>query len=54
MVDWQVESCTYGFDGWLFWSWDNPGQPQFWKATDAAGVIERALSPNARLDPCAP
>ena len=22
LMNWQVESCQYGFDGWLFWTWD--------------------------------
>ncbi len=52
ILDWQTESCRYGFDGWVFWSWDGPEQAQFWKATDAGGAIERALSPRERPDPC--
>jgi len=52
LVDWQVESCAYGFDGWLFWSWDPPAQPEFWKATDEDGAIEQALAPAVRPDPC--
>jgi endo-1,4-beta-mannosidase len=26
-VDWQVESCQYGIDGWIFWTWDLNERP---------------------------
>lgn len=52
LVEWQVESCTYGFDGWLVWTWDTLEQPEFWNALDADGAIERALAPATRPDPC--
>lgn len=53
LVEWQIESCRYGFDGWLAWTWDSTEQPEFWNALDAGGAIERALSPALRRDPCA-
>jgi Cellulase (glycosyl hydrolase family 5) len=57
LVDWQRESCAYGFDGWMLWTWDTveeaPGEPALWTAVDEGGVVERALAPAARLDPCA-
>ncbi len=52
LVDWQVESCDYGFDGWLLWTWDTTEQPEFWNALDGGGTIEAALSPAVRPDPC--
>lgn len=52
-VDWQIESCEYGFDGWLFWTWDTLEQPDFLNAKMERGKIEQALSPAARPDPCA-
>ena len=53
LVEWQIESCGYGFDGWLAWTWDSAEQPEFWNALDADGAIEKALSPALRPDPCA-
>ena len=26
LVRWQVKSCKFGFDGWLLWTWDLPGE----------------------------
>ena len=57
LVDWQRESCAYGFDGWLLSTWDTveeaPGEPDLWTAGDEGGVVERALAPSTRADPCA-
>ncbi len=53
-VDWQVESCKYGFDGWIFWTWDLTEQPDFFSALMDKGQIEKALAPLTRPDPCAP
>jgi len=52
LVEWQVESCEYGFDGWATWTWDSVEQPSFWNALDGNGAIAEALSPAARPDPC--
>ena len=52
LVEWQVESCVYGFDGWLSWTWDSAEQPEFWNAMDAGASIADALSPGVRPDPC--
>ncbi len=51
-VDWQAESCKYGFDGWLFWTWDLTEQPDFFNALMGNGRIEKALAPLTRTDPC--
>lgn len=51
-VDWQVESCKYGFDGWLFWTWDLTEQPDFFNALMDNGRIEKALAPITRADAC--
>jgi hypothetical protein len=51
-VDWQVESCKYGFDGWLFWTWDLTEQPDFFNALMGNSQIEKALAPVTRPDPC--
>ncbi len=53
--DWQSESCQYGYDGWLWWTWDTIEQdPPMWSAIDDGGEIAKALSPATRPDPCAP
>jgi len=53
-VDWQVESCKYGFDGWVFWTWDLDEQPDFFNALMKDGAINGVLSPKLRPDPCTP
>jgi hypothetical protein len=55
---WQADSCAAGFDGWLLWTWDTngerTGEPPMWDGQDAGGLLERALAPTIRPDPCAP
>jgi hypothetical protein len=53
LISWQRQSCAYGIDGWLLWTWDSADQPDLWNGLDAGGTIERALSPASRPDPCA-
>lgn len=53
-VDWQVESCKYGFDGWIFWTWDLDEQPDFFNALMQEGAINGVLAPVIRPDPCTP
>lgn len=53
-VDWQVESCLYGFDGWIFWTWDLTEQPDFFNALMQDGAINGVLAPVIRPDPCLP
>ena len=50
--DWQVESCNYGFDGWLLWTWDTEEQVEFYNALTGQGLINQVLSPANRPDPC--
>ncbi len=52
LLQWQIESCSYGFDGWLIWTWDALEQPEFWNALDKNGAIEHAFAPAVRPDPC--
>ena len=52
LVAWQRLSCAYGIDGWLLWTWDTNEQPDLWNALSGGGVIERALAPKNRPDPC--
>jgi hypothetical protein len=53
LVEWQRESCAYGIDGWLLWTWDSGEQPELWNALSAGGAIEQALAPRNRTNPCA-
>lgn len=52
LVNWQIESCKYGFDGWLLWTWDIVDDPYFHSALDDGGRISQALAPTNRPDPC--
>ena len=54
LVDWQVESCRYGFDGWIFWTWDLTEQPDFFNALMNGGTINGVTAPLGRPDPCLP
>ena len=51
---WQVESCKYGYDGWLPWTWDTDEQPEIWNALSDGEAINRQLSPKNRPNPCLP
>jgi len=51
-VNWQVESCKFGFDGWIFWTWDDVEEPGFFNALAEDGKIEKALAPVTRPDAC--
>ena len=57
MRRWQIESCAFGFDGWLLWTWDTktpgPNELNLWTAKDGDAAIGRSLAPAARPDPCA-
>ena len=51
LQEWQIQSCNYGFDGWLLWTWDYDDEVfQFGLA--GGGEINRALAPVNRPDPC--
>jgi hypothetical protein len=56
LTAWQVESCQFGFDGWLLWTWDltqeeDPNNKYF-TALDGQGEISSVLAPVTRPDPC--
>jgi hypothetical protein len=53
LQDWQRESCRFGVDGWLVRTWDTEEDPARWNALSGGGMIERALAPISRPDPCA-
>jgi hypothetical protein len=51
-----VESCQFGFDGWLVWTWDltqteDPNN-KYYAALDGQGAIDVTLAPVTRPDPC--
>jgi endo-1,4-beta-mannosidase len=48
----QVDSCGYGFDGWLLWTWDGDEQTELWNGLSENGEISAALAPRERPDPC--
>jgi hypothetical protein len=53
----QADSCPYGIDGWLHWSWDTTefgtGEFPLWEGSALGGLIDLALGPRLRPDPCA-
>jgi hypothetical protein len=52
--DWQVDSCSHGFDGWLHWTWDTEEDPNFYHGQSGGGFMNQALAPAERPDPCQP
>ena len=51
----QASSCTAGFVGWLFWTYDTDTpaeQPQWYSMVDEHDAIGAALAPRDRPDPC--
>jgi plastocyanin len=53
----EADSCGYGVDGWLHWSWDTTefgsGESPLWEGSAAGGLVDQNLSPSLRPDPCA-
>jgi hypothetical protein len=54
MARWQVESCAYGFHGWLLWFWGADKDDEVITANVSDAVVGRAISPLVRADPCDP
>jgi endo-1,4-beta-mannosidase len=52
LLEWQIDSCEYGFDGWLLWTWDTGEQTELWNGMSENGEINAALAPKERPDPC--
>jgi hypothetical protein len=58
LKDWQIASCSVGFDGWILWTWDTepseqlPGPWSTWSALSGNGEINHALAPLLRPNPC--
>jgi hypothetical protein len=53
----EADSCPYGFDGWLHWSWDTTeygsGEFPLWAGNAGGSLIDMGLGPRLRPDPCA-
>jgi endo-1,4-beta-mannosidase len=50
--DLQAATCALGFDGWLLWTFDADKQTGLYNGLSEGGVIDRALAPVNRPDPC--
>jgi Cellulase (glycosyl hydrolase family 5)/NedA-like, galactose-binding domain len=51
LQDWQMDSCQFGFSGWLLWTYDMPDQV-FYNGLSDTGEINQVLAPINRPDPC--
>jgi hypothetical protein len=61
LKQWEIDSCQlFGFNGWSLWSWDTNDldqvapASQHWYATSGTGLVNGALAPAYRPDPCSP
>lgn len=54
LLKWQAESCHYGFDGWILWLRGSEEHTALWNGLSDGGVINDALAPVNRPDPCQP
>jgi hypothetical protein len=52
LTDIQADSCKYGFDGWILWLRGSEEHTALWNGTTDGGVINEALAPVNRPDPC--
>jgi hypothetical protein len=55
ITNWQAESCTYGFDGWLYWTYYPANESvgdRTWGLTDESGFLLELLAPINYPDPC--
>ena len=49
---WQVDSCKYNIQGWMFWHWMGTNDHEVWTGSEADGAISQVLAPVNRPDPC--
>jgi hypothetical protein len=52
LLDVQADSCKYGFDGWILWLRGSEEHTALWNGPSDGGVINDALAPANRPDPC--
>ena len=56
LLNWQVDLCKYGFDGWILWDWDVHDTPTNYfnyGLMSGKGEVNQVLAPVSRPDPCA-
>jgi hypothetical protein len=56
LTDWIQESCKYGFDGWLYWTYypaDVSAGDRTWGFADENGTLMQQLAPAGQPDVCA-
>jgi hypothetical protein len=51
LATWQVDSCAFGFDGWVLWLWAGTDD-EVWGGPEGAGEIADVLAPGTRPKPC--
>jgi hypothetical protein len=51
LIDFQVESCGLGIDGWVHWRWEDSVTDVYGSLVEG-GAINEALAPINRPDPC--
>lgn len=55
LMTWVAESCTYGFDGWLYWSYhpaDVRASDRTWGLVDEESYLLDLFAPVNQPDPC--
>ena len=53
LLNWQVSSCTYPFQGWLTWAWDQAAKiTNYWSVDENDGAINQVMAPIYRANPC--
>ena len=55
VTNWQAESCEYGFDGWLYWTYYPAAatvNDRTWGLTDEDQFLLHLLAPANQPDPC--
>jgi hypothetical protein len=56
-TNWVADSCRFGFDGWLYWTYypaDAGADDRTWGLTDEGEYLLTLFSPAEQPDPCIP
>ena len=43
--DFLPDTCRFGFDGWLYWTWDTREQAELWYARESSGAMNKVVAP---------